>query len=53
MKYPPANCVEVEESQGDSFKSNSFAEWDRNFDSKNNEIEKPIYMGLLKCYCDI
>ena len=41
------------EAQGQSFKENAFAEWDRNFDLSWNEIDDPVYMGILKCYCDI
>jgi hypothetical protein len=43
----------MQETQGDSFKINAFGEWDRNFDVKGKEVEEPIYMGVLKCYCDI
>jgi len=53
LKYPPINCAEIEETQGDSFKINAFGEWDRNFNAKGHEVEDPIYMGVLKCYCDI
>jgi len=43
----------MQETQGDSFKINAFGEWDRNFNAKGKEVEEPIYMGVLKCYCDI
>lgn len=52
LKYPPQNCTEMAESQGQSFKINAFAEWDRNFDENGDEIDDPVYMGILKCYCD-
>lgn len=32
---------------------NAFAEWDRNFDESWDEVDEPVYMGILKCYCDI
>ena len=53
LKYPPQNCTEMAESQGASFKINAFAEWDRNFDQAGTEVDDPVYMGILKCYCDL
>lgn len=52
MKYPPIDCEDMEETQGDSFQVNAYGEYDRNFDAKGKEIDEPIYMGVLKCYCD-
>lgn len=53
IKYPAQDCVEVKNTQGSSFQTNAFAEWDRNFDKDLNEVEEPIYVGILKCYCDL
>lgn len=53
LKYPATNCVEIQETYGTNFQAGAFGEWDRNFDKEFNEIETPVYTGILKCYCDL
>lgn len=53
LKYPSINCQDVIESQGRFFGEHAFAEWDRNFDEDGSELEHVVYMGVLKCFCDI
>lgn len=53
LKYPPLNCTEMAETQGGSFKINAFGEWDRNFNQEWEEVEDPVYTGIMKCYCDL